>query len=71
MANESKIRIIYEQPVKGASGLLYIRVFAGPSGATKPTADLANGSMYIETDNNGNTVFFDEVTGEWPSSEEE
>ena len=69
MANESKIRILYEQPVMGDSGLLYIRIFAGPAGATKPTADLANGSMYIETDNNGNTVYFDEVTESWPSEE--
>ena len=53
----------------GDSGLLYIRIFAGPAGATKPTADLANGSMYIETDNNGNTVYFDEVAGDWPSEE--
>ena len=53
----------------GDSGLLYIRVYAGPSGATKPTADLANGSMYIETDNNGNTVYFDEVSGAWPAEE--
>jgi hypothetical protein len=69
MANESKIRVLYEQPVMGDSGLLYIRVYAGPSGATKPTADLANGSMYIETDNNGNTVYFDEVSGTWPAEE--
>ena len=69
MANENKIRILYEQPVMGDSGLLYIRIFAGPVGATKPTADLANGSMYIETDNNGNTVYFDEVADAWPSEE--
>ena len=69
MANENKIRILYEQPVKGDSGLLYIRIFAGPAGATKPTADLANGSMYIETDNDGKGVFFDEVTGTWPEEE--
>lgn len=69
MANESKIRVLYEQPVIGEGGLLYIRIYAGPSGATKPTADLANGSMYIETDNNGNAVYFDEVAGDWPSEE--
>jgi hypothetical protein len=69
MANENKIRVLYEQPVMGNNGLLYIRIFAGPSGATKPTAELANGSMYIETDNNGKAVYFDEVTGEWPVEE--
>lgn len=69
MANESKIRVLYEQPVMGDSGLLYIRVYAGPSGATKPTANLANGSMYIETDNDGKTVYFDEVTSSWPVEE--
>lgn len=69
MANESKIRLLYEQPVMGDSGLLYIRIYAGPAGATKPTADLANGSMYIETDNDGKGVFFDEVTGTWPAEE--
>lgn len=69
MANESKIRLLYEQPVMTDNGLRYIRVYAGPSGATKPTADLANGSMYIETDNAGNTVFFDEVTDAWPEEE--
>lgn len=66
MANENKIRVLEEQPVMGDSGLLFIRAFAGPSGATKPTAGLANGSLYIKTDVNPIQVaFFDEVTGTW------
>ena len=66
MANENKIRILDEQPVMGDSGLLYIRVYAGPSGATKPKADLANGSFYIKTDTKPlEVVHFDEVTGKW------
>ena len=66
----SKIRVLKDTPVLNDSGVVIHAVeMAGPSGATKPTADLANGSMYIETDNNGNTVYFDEVSGSWPVEE--
>ena len=71
MANESKIRILDEQPVMGDDGnLRYIRVYAGPSGATKPKDNLANGSIYIETDASPVTaVWYDEVTDKWGDEE--
>lgn len=67
MANESKIRVLDEQPVLGDDGsILFIRIYAGPAGATKPTTGLANGSMYIYTDTTPGTVaWYDEVTGTW------
>lgn len=70
MANESKIRVLDEQPVMGEDGLLYIRIFAGPAGATKQKTGLANGSMYIYTDTTpGYVAWFDEVTGTWSDEE--
>ena len=70
MANEDKIRILDEQLVAGPSGPKYIRTFAGPSGATKPKADLANGSFYIKTDAKPLKVeSFDEVTNKWSDEE--
>lgn len=67
MANEDKIRIINEQLVAGTAGPLFIRTFAGPEGATKPTENLANGSLYIKTDSSpaGAVAWWDEATGKW------
>ena len=64
MANEDKIRVIEDQPVKGASGILHISDFAGPSGASKPTSGVANGSTFMETDT-GDIYIFDETSVAW------
>lgn len=62
MANEEKIRILDEQPAENAGSLLYIRTLAGSSDASKPTSQLANGSVFIETDT-GKVFIFDEDNG--------
>ena len=70
MANEDKIRVLEEIPVMGSSGLKYARTYAGPSDATKPTADLANGSFYIKTDAKPlDVATFDEVSEKWSDEE--
>ena len=72
MPNENKIRLLDEQPVMDAeTGVLkYIRVYAGPAGATHPKTGLANGSMYIHTDTTPGTVgWYDEVTDTWSDEE--
>lgn len=59
----SKIRVITDTPVLNDSGVtLYARGLAGPSSETKPTADLANGSRFWETDT-GKKFIFDEDDG--------
>lgn len=66
MANEDKITIIDEQPVMRSTGIKYARVFVGPSGATKPKDNLANGSVYIKSDVSPvASVWFNEVTNKW------
>lgn len=62
MANEEKIRILDEQPAENAGSLLYIRTLAGSSDASKPTSQLANGSVFIESDT-GKVFIFDEDDG--------
>jgi hypothetical protein len=70
MANEDKISIIDEQPVMRSLGIKYVRVYAGPSDATKPKDNLANGSIYIKTDVSPvESVWFDEVTDKWGDEE--
>ena len=70
MANEDKISIIDEQPVIRSLGMKYVRVYAGPSAATKPKDNLANGSLYIKTDATPvSAVWYDEVTDKWGDEE--
>ena len=45
----------------------YIRTFFGTSSETKPTADLADGSVFVEVDT-GNAVLFNESAGAWVSA---
>lgn len=42
----------------------YIRTYFGNSNETKPTANLADGSVFVETDT-GKAVLFDETSGAW------
>ena len=42
----------------------YIRTYFGNSSETKPTADLADGSVFVEVDT-GNAVLFNETAGAW------
>lgn len=42
----------------------YIRTYFGNSNETKPTDDLADGSVFVETDT-WKTVLFDEASGDW------
>ena len=42
----------------------YIRTYFGNSNETKPTANLADGSVFVETDT-GKAVLFDEASGTW------
>lgn len=42
----------------------YIRTYFGNSSETKPTADLADGSVFVEVDT-GNAVLFNESAGSW------
>lgn len=66
ISNEDKISIIDEQPVMRSHGMKYVRVYAGPSDATKPKDNLANGSVYIKTDVSPvSAVWFDEVNDKW------
>lgn len=70
MANEDKISLIDEQPVMRSLGMKYVRVYAGPSDATKPKDNLANGSIYIKTDVSPvESVWYDEVTNKWGDEE--
>jgi len=70
MANEDKIRIMDEQMVAGDNGPKFMRTYAGPSDATKPKDNLANGSFYIKTDTNPvQVVHFDEVAQKWSDEE--
>ena len=45
----------------------YIRTYFGTSSETKPTADLADGSVFVEVDT-GNAVLFNETAGTWVSA---
>lgn len=59
----AKIRVISDIPVMDDSGnLLHIQELAGPSDETKPTAGMANGSLYLETDT-GLISVYDEDDG--------
>lgn len=59
----SKWRVISDQLTTDESGnILHIQELAGPSGETKPTAGLANGSVAMETDT-GLICLFDEDDG--------
>lgn len=59
----AKIRILKDTPVMNDSGLILHAVeMAGPSSETKPTAGLANGSMFLETDTR-KVYLFDEDDG--------
>lgn len=70
MANEDKISLIDEQPVMRSTGIKYVRLYAGPSDATKPKDNLANGSVYIKSDVSPvASVWFDEVANKWGDEE--
>ena len=59
----AKIRVISDIPCLDDSGnVLHIKELAGPSDVTKPTAGMANGSLYLETDT-GLISVFDEDDG--------
>lgn len=59
----AKIRVISDLPVVDDSGnLLHVQELAGSSSEAKPTAGMANGSMYLETDT-GKIALFDEDDG--------
>ena len=64
MANEDKITLLDEMPVIRDGITKFARTYAGPSDATKPKDNLANGSFYIKTDIMELTTF-DEVTNKW------
>ena len=64
----AKIRVISDILTTDDSGnLLHIQELAGPSGASKPTTGLANGSMFMETDT-GKISLYDEDDG-WGTAE--
>jgi hypothetical protein len=59
----AKIRVISDLPVMDDSGnLLHVQELAGSSSETKPTAGMANGSLFLETDT-GLISVFDEDDG--------
>ena len=59
----AKIRVISDIPVMDDSGnLLHIQELAGSSDESKPTAGMANGSLFLETDT-GLISVFDEDDG--------
>jgi hypothetical protein len=59
----AKIRIISDMPVMDDNGnTLHIQELAGSSSETKPTAGMANGSLFLETDT-GLISVFDEDDG--------
>ena len=62
----AKIRVINEVPVMTDDGTIkYARELAGPAAAraSMDTSDLANGTLYFETDGDLNIVPFDEDSG--------
>ena len=59
----SKIRVLKDTPVLNDSGVVIHAVeMAGPSGETKPTSGLANGSLFLESDT-GKIAVYDEDAG--------
>ena len=59
----TKIRVISDLPVMDDSGnLLHVKELAGSSFESKPTAGMANGSLYLEPDT-GLISVFDEDAG--------
>ena len=59
----AKIRVISDLPVMDDSGnILHVQELAGNSNESKPTAGMANGSLYLETDT-GLISVFDEDDG--------
>ena len=59
----AKIRVISDLPVMDDDGnLLHVQELAGSSSEAKPTAGMANGSLYLETDT-GLISVFDEDDG--------
>lgn len=55
------MRIVSEQYCADGK---YIRTYFGASTETKPTADLADGSVYVEVDT-GKAILFNETAGSW------
>ena len=55
------MRIVSEQYCADGK---YIRTYFGKSSETKPTADLADGSVYVEVDT-GKAILFNETDGSW------
>lgn len=55
------MRIVSEQYCADGK---YIRTYFGNSNETKPTDNLADGSVFVETDT-GKAVLFDEASGDW------
>ena len=59
----AKIRVISDILTTDDSGnILHIQELAGPSGASKPTDGMANGSLFLETDT-GLISVYDEDDG--------
>jgi hypothetical protein len=58
---EHDMRIVEEKLTADGK---YIRTYFGNSSETKPTADLADGSVFVEVDT-GNAVLFNETAGTW------
>ena len=58
------IRTLFSKPVGGSSENVFYKQFAGNSSETKPTANLAMGSEFMES-NTGKKYVFNESTGQW------
>ena len=58
------IRTLFSKAVGRLSDAVFFKRFAGPSTDTKPTANVAMGSEFIETDT-GKKYRFNESTGQW------
>ena len=55
------MRIVDENPCADGK---YIRTYFGKSSEAKPTADLADGSVFVEVDT-GKAFLFDESATDW------
>lgn len=55
------MRIVYEQPCADGK---YIRTYFGNSNESKPTSDLADGSVFVDVDT-GKAFLFNETTSAW------
>ena len=58
------MRVLLSRDIDGAAGDVYYQEIAGTSTETKPTANIATGSKFIEVDTD-KKYMFEEDSGDW------